>query len=490
MGCEPCNELTKIEAQIEELHERHRQARVKRNYIHSPLIHQFPLEIVTSIFILASPPREGCPYCSIVPSGEASPLVLIKICHTWRALALSIPRLWSSISIDAENPNFPLLNHQIAHSGVAPLSVYLSASGFESEQELANAKQAMSLVIKQLHRVASLYLNPTNDFAMACGSIPYLDYPKTAPLLEELHFHCVDDGPSSSFQLKLAIEPPRPRQVRLRSISFDQICIDWSSVSSLALEFCDIRMLPPALKNLKRLDLMHTSWGFSMVSQSIQDVTHEAEWWDAADFMLGMTLPSLRMLDIDIADVRTLNPITCDFLHRSLCPLQVLTIHYGGHADNGDGEQVIRALIDVLEITKVLRHLTLRLSDKFLSSGFEPLARRFLSQDRGFLPCLQTLSLETRFIPPIDLLLDAMALNAPPSEVPSGPNNERPLGTLTLGLDIPLDEVRPICQEVLVRILQMRAAGKKISITCTQWHFSRPRDLVEHWKSYYGFGED
>ena len=53
MKCESCNELNEIEAQLEELHERHRQARVKQNYIHSPLIHQFPFEIVSAIFTLA-----------------------------------------------------------------------------------------------------------------------------------------------------------------------------------------------------------------------------------------------------------------------------------------------------------------------------------------------------------------------------------------------------------------------------------------------------
>src|SRR5258708_39695744 len=102
--CKSCTEPTEIEAktgvQLEELHERRRQARVKRNYTHSPLIHQFPLEIVTYIFNLAFPPPEGCPLCTPWSLREEhhSPLVLKMVCHTWRALALSTPRLWSFFS--------------------------------------------------------------------------------------------------------------------------------------------------------------------------------------------------------------------------------------------------------------------------------------------------------------------------------------------------------------------------------------------------------
>jgi len=129
--------------------------------------------------------KSSAPYSSAFPPREA----------------LSTPRLWSYFSVDVEKPNFPLLNHQIAHSGVVPLSVHLFPSGYGTKQGLASAKQALSL-----------YLLFTADIATAWGSIDYL---KIAPLLKELHFHCLDDGPSSSFQLRLATEYPRPRQVRL-----------------------------------------------------------------------------------------------------------------------------------------------------------------------------------------------------------------------------------------------------------------------------------
>src|SRR6267154_5720814 len=78
MPCEPCFEIAQIEAQIENLHSRlkdlrqqHRQASLRRNHLHSPLIHRFPLEIVTDIFTNAFPHRASP--CSLQ---KANPLIL------------------------------------------------------------------------------------------------------------------------------------------------------------------------------------------------------------------------------------------------------------------------------------------------------------------------------------------------------------------------------------------------------------------------------
>jgi len=151
--CQSCKELTGIETQLEE---RRYQALVKRNYVHSPLVHQFPLKINTCIFLLAFPPQEACSWCSNIPHDKAGPLILTKVCQTWRALALSIPRLWSCISFDTENPNFPLLNHQISHTGTVPLTVFLVFGyGLNQERSLANAKQAMSIISKGLFHFTS-----------------------------------------------------------------------------------------------------------------------------------------------------------------------------------------------------------------------------------------------------------------------------------------------------------------------------------------------
>jgi hypothetical protein len=258
MPCEPCNEPTRIEGQIDDLHsrlkarlpERYRQARVRRNHVHSPLIHQFPLEIAVYIFTLAFPPRDT-PCCK--PGKQARPLILLKVCHTWRTLALSTPNLWCNISVDANKPNFPLLNHQVKHSGRLPLSIHL----FTSSHLLLfhHAHEAVPFVIKLLHRTASLWLHLPDIFI---GFVTVLDCPKAAPLLEELHIHCPNLGSKGSFSLRLAIEPPRPRRVVLDWHPDNRICLDWTYVSSLTLESFRVDWLFLEVltwRDLKLLDL-------------------------------------------------------------------------------------------------------------------------------------------------------------------------------------------------------------------------------------------
>jgi hypothetical protein len=70
--------LFPAEGYLEDLYERYRQACLRRNHVHCPLIHQFPVEIVSYIFSVAFPPREAPPCCK---SGKASPSPLILVPH-------------------------------------------------------------------------------------------------------------------------------------------------------------------------------------------------------------------------------------------------------------------------------------------------------------------------------------------------------------------------------------------------------------------------
>jgi hypothetical protein len=85
--------------------------------------------------------------------------------------------------------------------------------------------------------------------------------------------------------------------------------------------------------------------------------------------------------------------------------------------------------------------------------------------------------LDSRYLPPIDPLLDVMV-----AKITDGPSAVRPLHKLDLRLSFSRD-VGAISQEDLLRILQLRAAGKTISITkCGKLSV----DLVEHWRNIHG----
>src|SRR5260221_13558937 len=86
--CEQCKSLTEIEfqihvlhSQLKHLHHHHCQTLVRRNHIHSPIIHRLPLEIVSYIFTLAIQPIESSPCCNdtLYATKRPNPLILTEI---------------------------------------------------------------------------------------------------------------------------------------------------------------------------------------------------------------------------------------------------------------------------------------------------------------------------------------------------------------------------------------------------------------------------
>ncbi|KAG1736149.1 uncharacterized protein EDB91DRAFT_1143143 [Suillus paluster] len=68
------------------------QARLKEK---RALLHRLlPSELLGEIFLRCLPERNY-----VTPSSNDCPLVLTRVCRQWRAVALSTPRLWSSLSI-------------------------------------------------------------------------------------------------------------------------------------------------------------------------------------------------------------------------------------------------------------------------------------------------------------------------------------------------------------------------------------------------------
>ncbi|KAH6895029.1 hypothetical protein BKA70DRAFT_1319309, partial [Coprinopsis sp. MPI-PUGE-AT-0042] len=83
-------------------------------------IRRVPADILTTIFLLCMDSKKEC---TMTP--DESPLLLTRVCHHWRELAINTPSLWADVSVDV--PHYP--------------SSYLSFSRFtrdvsEQEEEL------------------------------------------------------------------------------------------------------------------------------------------------------------------------------------------------------------------------------------------------------------------------------------------------------------------------------------------------------------------
>ena len=108
LGGKPCStctedielekEIKELEIKIKNVYIRRRAIRTTMNENHDPLIHKFPPEIASHIFMQYSPPDNffDRPY-------GTSPLYLGAVCQKWRQLAWATPQLWTSIRIHIES---------------------------------------------------------------------------------------------------------------------------------------------------------------------------------------------------------------------------------------------------------------------------------------------------------------------------------------------------------------------------------------------------
>ncbi|KAJ6594642.1 hypothetical protein B0H19DRAFT_918190, partial [Mycena capillaripes] len=89
-------ELARLDEQIHELSTQRDQIQA---YVdsHKALIsypRRLPHDILREIFLACLPTSRNA-----VMSAQESPLLLCRICSTWRAIALSTPRLWASLHV-------------------------------------------------------------------------------------------------------------------------------------------------------------------------------------------------------------------------------------------------------------------------------------------------------------------------------------------------------------------------------------------------------
>ncbi|KAK7032419.1 hypothetical protein VNI00_013167 [Paramarasmius palmivorus] len=92
-------------------------------------VNDVPTEILASIF-------EFCCHENVVhPAVDSSALILSKVCHRWRQVALSTPKIWSSLSVDFErwgtdNRLSRIVRAFVDRSRSSPLSIKLKDEYF------------------------------------------------------------------------------------------------------------------------------------------------------------------------------------------------------------------------------------------------------------------------------------------------------------------------------------------------------------------------
>ncbi|KAJ7244913.1 hypothetical protein C8J57DRAFT_1363350, partial [Mycena rebaudengoi] len=146
-------ELMRLEALICELSTK--RDRLKE-YIdsHQALIsvpRRLPYDILQEIFLACLPSDQNPRMDS-----QQAPMLLCSISSSWRKLALSFPRLWSSLAIDislvlAQEENLTALAEWLARAGACPLSLTVSAR-WMFDREARNYEVLMGILEQSVSR--------------------------------------------------------------------------------------------------------------------------------------------------------------------------------------------------------------------------------------------------------------------------------------------------------------------------------------------------
>ncbi|KAJ7160048.1 hypothetical protein C8R46DRAFT_1106833 [Mycena filopes] len=106
-------------------------------------VRRLPLDVIQEIFLACAPSHRNC-----VMSASEAPVLLTRVCSSWRAIAFSTPRLWARIhivepqrfqggdldSIEAKAAQrFEVLQAWLGRSGNCPLSISLIAAPEDTE---------------------------------------------------------------------------------------------------------------------------------------------------------------------------------------------------------------------------------------------------------------------------------------------------------------------------------------------------------------------
>ena len=391
----------------------------------------FPPEIFDLIFtmVILLPERT----CHI----EIPSLVVTQVCRHWRTLAHSIPKFWCHLLINAGQPDVTFLDEQVSRSNDLPLSVRLYAE----DEDISEA--AITFVLKHQDRIDSLCLDGLHNlFSRFSTRI-------NSKRIKEIHFHS-EEWPKKS-PIKFGITPQR---VRLEAVPFEDIDIKWTEVSSMHIHSVGVNGAMPRLDKvtgLKSLALVLDGWepqdnGAIVVNNSIEELSLNGS-CDAEIVITTMSLPSLKTLDIKIADLTNCSEGLCRFLQG--CDLKSIHVRECWEYLHLDDGVATAALIAVLDITRSLQKLTI---------GPQEVSKRLLPRllDPNCLtPRLQTLSLSAHFNSddnPSDFISSCLDVIE---------SRESLDLTLTLTFD---QEGHDLPKNIEDRMEAMRAEGKKITI--------------------------
>ncbi|KIM35611.1 hypothetical protein M413DRAFT_32372 [Hebeloma cylindrosporum] len=343
-----CKEHMELKLEANRRQTRRLSLRTNTNHGIDSFILKFPPEIASHIFFFSMIKRDYEPD-SLSLKKLPTPYILGSVCRGWRHLALSTPRLWSTISFTLSKPPpkaknlealLQLIEDWLHRSRSTPLKLWVFKHiGREpplSEEQCGPIIDALNRHSGRWHTLCLALTNPSL-FRLFCGTSPPSN-------LRRLHLTSPNRGKPPIFKMN---SRPSPIHLGIQNMSISNIDVIWENVQSLylkashrSLDFnacIELMQRAPSLKFCSLVSTNMTS-GISTthLPQTPQTIVKHTRLRKLellsccpvdtlSRFLDSMELPSLEELHYQ-GDTDILAKSVVSLINRSGIPLKVLKL--------------------------------------------------------------------------------------------------------------------------------------------------------------------
>ncbi|KAJ7062328.1 hypothetical protein C8F01DRAFT_1368941 [Mycena amicta] len=219
---EPSEQLRQLDSKIDDLRKSMEELVVERNRIgefvnaHKALIspmRRIPIDVLQEIFVACLATEHNC-----IMSASEAPILLGRICSSWRAISMSTPRIWASLHFVEPDVSFSssvyvtrardvrlaqrleTAKSWLGRSGKCPLSISLRINSFGSGYPSANIESwptysFLQVMISHSSQWRRIELNMPDGLIRAFRNLTGKDVPLLQSLWLDLHIHHSDPDP-------------------------------------------------------------------------------------------------------------------------------------------------------------------------------------------------------------------------------------------------------------------------------------------------------
>ncbi|KAF8201143.1 hypothetical protein K438DRAFT_1821456 [Mycena galopus ATCC 62051] len=264
-------------------------------------IRRLPLDTIEDIFMACLPADRNC-----VMTAQEAPVLLGRICSSWRAISLSQPQLWSRLHI-VEPKRLELTTAWLRRSGDCPLSISLeSHPGWSSPPSPLNTDSFIKALIPFSSRWRNIRLAVQSFALEALSRLTENDVPLLQDL--EISLHYQDQTP---FVPQPGGVLHGPSLTRFSFSGHNDNCLD----------------LPLRWNQLTSLSVLFPAWdmGHLQTPQVALDILSKCPKLQICIF----ACPSLHSVDLLCLGEKPLHTVQCLLKHLSMANLQEFKIRGG-----------------------------------------------------------------------------------------------------------------------------------------------------------------